>query len=525
VKLIIRLGTTGLIYLFLFWRATSVLASTVPVSASVPDLSFNPPTLIAPIADATVNTARPSFSWSRPSPVPSSPLSYYDFYLDDTVFAASVSDSLVTQDYYFYTASASAGTFNILLKTDLAQGYHTWKVIAYTENGISSASETRLFYLDSITPFISVTKVDNQTLSWNTSVPTSIPSIENRYLTISTSDPIIGGGIETYSNIQIVLVCPAGLSGCSNQIFTGNISTGLWNSHFYGLQRGRTYTVTISATDAAGNTNLFPDFFITFGTPIPTITPTSRITPTSIVTPTASVSAPITPSIFPPLPSISIAPPINELNIITPASYVPATPPAPTPPPVKKETAFKPLYLFYLFLLILMVFGLPLHLLMASIGTATPLRFTLKFLTILAFPFFRKKSYQTIPFSSIDIFIPDKLDHAWQSTIADIKGFYSLRSPIPDKIFIEMSAVGRSWKNNLFRGSLIPLCCLCPLLTSHQDGHTRLRKTLYDNRIIPLIIALITSTTAFVITPSYFIFIYLYFSLQYLFSEYIYPKI
>jgi len=183
------------------------------------------------------------------------------------------------------------------------------------------------------------------------------------------------------------------------------------------------------------------------------------------------------------------------------------------------------MYPFYLLLLILIVFGLPLHLLMASIGTATPLRFALKFIVILAFPFLRRKTYQTIPFSFINVFIPDKLDHPWQSTVSDVQGFYDLRSPIPDNIFIEMSAVGRPWKNNLLRGSLMAYSCLCPRPTTPQNNRTRLRKRIYTARIIPLVIALTTSTTAIIITPSYSIFIYAYFSLQYLFSEYLYPKI
>jgi len=476
---------------------TNPQSFTTSVSATIPDLSFEPPTLLTPAINAALNTTRPVFSWSRPSPLPAlSPLSYYNFFLDGAVFAASISDSLTTQDYYFYTASASAGIFNLLLKTDLAQGYHTWSVIAFTENGISSASETRNFYIDSIPPFISVTKIDRQSLSWNTATPGSIPPVENRYLTVTTKDPIIKGDVESFSNFQIILICPQNIPKCEIQVFTGNISSGHWETHFSDLLPNQIYTIKISATDPSGNSTIFPDFFITY--------------PVSLLLA---------------LPSIPISPPIELLNVITPTSYVPATPPAPMLPPAKKVTTIRPMYPFYLLLLILIVFGLPLHLLMASIGTATPLRFALKFIVILAFPFLRRKTYQTIPFSFINVFIPDKLDHPWQSTVSDVQGFYDLRSPIPDNIFIEMSAVGRPWKNNLLRGSLMAYSCLCPRPTTPQNNRTRLRKRIYTARIIPLVIALTTSTTAIIITPSYSIFIYAYFSLQYLFSEYLYPKI
>ncbi|EKD52845.1 MAG: hypothetical protein ACD_61C00221G0003 [uncultured bacterium] len=515
MKSIYRLATTGLVCLLVFCRVSIVFAVTNPVtgtasvSATVPDLSFNPPTLLTPAVNATLNTVRPSFSWLRPSPTPASPLSYYDFYLDGAVFAASVSDSLVSQSYYFYTASASGGIFNISLKTNLSQGYHTWQVIAFTENGISSASETRTFYIDSYPPFISVTKIDKHTLDWSTADPISIPPLENRYLFVSTPDPIIGGKVEASSNIQIILMCPQNIPTCQTQIFTGNISSGLWETHFFGLLPGHTYPVAISATDAAGNTTVFPEFYLTFGTTL---------------FPTASPSASVTPSLI--LPSISLTPPTNLLNIITPGPYIPRTPPSPTPPPpALPKGPLITLDRFYLFLLILMIFGLPLHLLMTTIGARTPVRFVCKFLLILAFPFLRRKMYQTVPFCFIDIFISDKLDHPWQSVVSDINGNYRLRSPIPEKILIEISAVGRSWKDALVKGSIIPVTCLVPLLTSPQDSRTRLLKGVYDNRVIPIIIALLTSTTAFIIKPSYFILIYLYFTLQYLFSEYIYPKI
>jgi len=172
-----------------------------------------------------------------------------------------------------------------------------------------------------------------------------------------------------------------------------------------------------------------------------------------------------------------------------------------------------------------MVFGLPLHLLMTALGAGTPVRFACKFLLILAFPFLRKKMYQTVPFCFINIYISDKLDHPWQTVVSDINGNYRLRSPIPEKILIEISAVGRSWKDSLVKGSIIPLSCLVPLLTNPQDSRTRLLKRVYDNRVIPIIIALLTSTTAFFLKPSYFVLVYLYLTLQYLFSEYLYPKI
>ena len=181
--------------------------------------------------------------------------------------------------------------------------------------------------------------------------------------------------------------------------------------------------------------------------------------------------------------------------------------------------------LFYYFLLILMIFGLPLHLFMATIGSATPLEFVGKYLFILAFPFLRRRKYQTVPYCFMNIYISDKLEHPWQTVVSDGRGFYNLKSPIPPDLFISLTAFGRAWRENLYKGAIIPISCFVPLIVKPLDDQMKLQKTIYDIRIIPLILALLTGTGAFLINPSYFIVLYLYLSAQYMFSEYLYPKL
>ncbi|KKT85745.1 MAG: hypothetical protein UW84_C0023G0009, partial [Candidatus Collierbacteria bacterium GW2011_GWA2_44_99] len=345
------------------FAVTNPQTSTSSVSATVQDQSFTAPVLLLPAHNDRLKTARPTFSWLRPSPLPITPLNHYDFYLDGAVFASGLADSLISVDFYFYSATASAGTFYVTPKTDLAQGYHTWKVIAYNNVDISATSSTRTFYLDSLPPFISVTNVDQTPLTWTTADPTTIPSVENRYLTVTTANPKVKGAVEA------------------------------------------SYTAKASATDAAGNSTLFPDFFITYG------------------------SSPTTPA-FPTLPlGGTLTPPPNLLATITPAPLTYGPPVSPTPPPKKDTGRFNSVDLFYRFLIILIVLGLPTHLIMAAFGTQTPLNFVPKFLFILAFPFLRPKRYQTTPFAFITIFIADKLDKPWQTVVSDIKGFYRLKSP------------------------------------------------------------------------------------------------
>lgn len=504
--------------IFLSISGRPIFASTSTVSATVLDQTFNGPILITPTANALVNTTRPVFSWNRPTPLPASPLNHYDYYLDGAVFALGLSDSLTSVDFYFYTASASGGVFSLTPKTDLAQGYHTWSVTAYSDAEISASSETRTFYVDSVSPDISITNADTMALNWTTADPTTIPAVEGRYITVTSDTPLIQGTVEVSSNWKIVLICPLNIPSCTSQTYTANSITGLWEYRLSKLIGGYTYTVKVSATDAVGNSTLFPDFFLTYGhlISIPTSTPTPTVSPEA------------TPSSFPtlPLPGMTLTPPPGLLAVITPSPYDNTPPISPTPPPKKtSSTSTKALDLFYIFLLILIILGLPLHLLMSIVGTRTPVSYVLRFLLILAFPFLRQKKYQTFPFTFIRIFASDKLDRPWQVTVTDINGYYNLKDSIPENIFISLSTTHRVWKDSLFKGSTLPTSCLYPVMARQQDAQDPLRKIFYDTRIVPLIIACLTSITAFTIRPSYPVLIYTYMSLQYLFSEYIYPKI
>lgn len=536
-----------IVTILLFSRVSPVFSAGVEtsgadVSATVIAQSFNAPTLIAPTNNAAINTKRPTFSWNRPSPVPSTPLHHYDLYIDDAIFAASVSDSITSQTYYFYTATASAGIFYVSLNTDLTEGTHTWKVTAYNDAGISATSETRTFYVDSIYPPIGVTKVDTTNLTWTTSDPTTIPSDGSRYITVNTEDPLLKGNVETNANIKFVLICPQNIS-CTNQSWEGNNTTGTWDHRFYDLVPNLFYTVQISATDAAGNSTFFPDFYISFGvalvTPTSTPTPSTTPTPTTTITPSISISPTATPSpsptatlsgtltpTLPPLPSGTITPPPGFAVSITPTRYISSPPVSPTIPPRKDNTRARAIYLFYMFLIVLMIFGLPLHLAMTIFSKRISFITIPNFLYLLCYPFFNNKTHQTAPFTQIKFFISDQLNRPWQRIISDIKGDYALPASIPEKIYITLLCEGRDWKRNvLVKGSLINQSCLCPIIKTSLNTREKVRKLIYDLRVIPLVIACLTSTTALFIQPSIYIIIYLYFSLQYSYSEYIYPKL
>lgn len=237
-------------------------------------------------------------------------------------------------------------------------------------------------------------------------------------------------------------------------------------------------------------------------------------------TPTATVTPVISPT-----PEISISPSFTPEIEVIPTPYILTPPVSPTPPLeaelVKPKTSFVTNNWFIL----LLVFGLPLHLLMALLGTKTSISILPKFLFVLLFPFFGKKEYQTAPFATLQMFNPDKLDSPWQTKIADVKGFYNLTSPLLEKIFVKMSCVGRFWKNTIILGNILPSSCLLPILADSQTSQDRLQKIIMRLRSLPLIVACLTSGYAMIVAPNYFYLIYLYLSLQYAFSEYLYPHL
>lgn len=178
-----------------------------------------------------------------------------------------------------------------------------------------------------------------------------------------------------------------------------------------------------------------------------------------------------------------------------------------------------------LIIILLLVFGLPLHLFMTFYGTKTRFTLLFRFLPVLFFPFLGKKDYQTVPFVTLDMFDPDKLDSSWQTKVSDIKGFYSLTSPLINKIFITITGAGRHWKNIIVDGAILPKTCLFPILDDPKIPSNRLRQRFMTYRSIPLAIACITSGLALTFLPNYFFLIYLYLSLQLAFSEYLYPRL
>ncbi len=507
-------------------------ADNATVSATVANVSdtLYAPTLISPTNNSATNSARATFNWRRPSPLPiTNTIDHYDLYIDDVVFAASVPDSLTTQDFYFYTATGSSGLFYIGLKQDLTQGYHTWKVAVYDNTGQNTSTGTWTFYIDSIAPFITLTSIDSTTYNWSTGG--TIPAESSRYLSVNSSSPTLNGLVETNSNLLVTLTCPSPVpTGCVTQSTTINSTDGSWSKQFTGLVANLYYTVSMAATDAGGNSTTFPNFYIIYATT--TTTPTAITTPTSIsptakatLTPTLTGLVTLTPTQTIPQVTGILTPPPDLAALVTPTSFVPKVPPVPTPPP-QKTTKPRIAYAYGPIILILfLLLGLPTHLTLASIGVSAKFNNVLRFIFTLGFPFLKRKNTTTLPFTFIEVFDSQKPHKHPYKTVSDINGNIYFPDNLVPQVLIKTKNTNFALNDFVYPSMLLPHTCLIPLPKRSKGASESLKNNLYNLRTAPLIIAILTSAVGLYFYSNLYIFTYLYLSLQYAFSEYYYPRI
>lgn len=529
-----QLILTGLILIYTFSLHAAFAVTTVtensPVSASVPSSgTFYGPTLISPPDNHATNSARTSFIWKRPSPLPSgSSLHHYDLFIDDVVFAANIPDSLTSQDFYFYTASASAGTFYVSLKQDQTQDYHTWRVAVYDDIGQNTATSNWTYYIDSIAPFISLTKINTTSYSWNSSILGSIPEESQRYITVTNNNPKLTGKVETNANFQFSLVCPSGApSTCTNQSWISNSTDGNWEQQLTSLTANINYSVILSATDATNNTTIFPTFYLKYATSSVTATPTTTTSPTGTTTPSPTLPGlTSTPTQIPlPSTSITLTPPPNLAAQITPTPFIARTPPAPTPPPKKQAAVVEgPNYLNIL-IIILLCLGLPTHLFLSGFGLGIKLKDTLKFLLIYGFPFLRRHNALTRSFSQITIYDAKNPQKPIFTTLSDINGRYFLPNSFTNQLFVRVKKIGYNWKDQIINKNNLLSSCLITYQKRFLTDEENIRIYSYNNlRIIPLAVALMTSSACMYFLRNTYTIVYLFLTLQYIYSEFFYSN-
>jgi len=357
------------------------------------------PTLISPANDSLTNNRYENFVWQPATST--SGIHHYTLYLDDLIVVPYITNALY-QNTPLYTATFSSNRFILQLKSPLSEGSHTTKILAYTNQNNSASSSTHTFTVDATIPLIILQAVDKHIVYWASHDPYSIPPADQRHFDVTTSQPLLTGKTEAGANFKISLACPPATPSCQDQSYTGTVSDGNWKHRFYHLEAGLTYTAYLSATDPAGNSNIFPAFTITY---TPTSIFTLPIFPTTTPTPTPTTTIPA------PTPR-----PAEELAPLIEPPPSPTLPPAPiTPTPT---TVFPPDWFLPLTLLLILS-----HLTFTAFSSAIPLTLIPRFLGLLLLPPFlfprddltlsinSQNSTQPLPFTTINVFSLDRLQN------------------------------------------------------------------------------------------------------------------
>lgn len=475
------------------------------------------PQLLFPDANAVTNNPFEPLGFKRAYSITG--VSHYNLYIDDVLSAGNINHSPISQDSYFFSSNRVGETIQVNLKYPMSEGRHKWQVTAVSLAlpSITANSESRYFYVDSSVPLIVLTNVGNNSMSWASYDPSTIPPAP-RELIVNSKDPLLKGKVEAYSNLKISLLCPNVQSAiynaqCIDQSITVNETDGNWEHLFHNLVKDVKYTGYLAAVDAAGNTNIFPEFFVTYqpfsfiSYIFPTATPT--VTPSPISTPTPS-----SPVIITPTPSIKTPPPqpsIPPQRLLTPA----------TPQPQILDTRY---------LILLTLIGLLLHLGLTSFGAGIAISQFPSFLWHLLLPFFVPHDYQTISnstlsFVSLSLYNADNIKDKSFQTVSQIKGFFSLPAHLKKHIFIKVHRPGFIFQDRILDSRTLSSIKRIKLEAKKRlTALERLQVSSLGVRWLPLLIADLTGLLYLSVTVSPSALTYTLIAIQLTYSEYIYPR-
>jgi len=452
---------------------SAVLAVTNPQSSgditnstTIPDSTVTAPILRTPTDDSITNNRYEQFSWTRSTC--DTGVSHYNLYLDNIIVASHIAHSTAIDDIIYTT-----------LTTPISDGEHTWYVIAYGSQGNSATSETHTFTVDATTPIIILLAVQKNTMYWATNDPYSIPPYDQRHLTVTNKNPLLSGKVEALSNLKLSLM----RGSEPHKTITINDPDGEWEHRFYNLEPNITYLAYLSATDAAGNSNIFPTFTIQY-TPIPILLrlikdpekgPTLR--PAADIEPASGLQRPEVPP--PPLPA-QVLPPQKLGGPVIPA---------------QAET-----YLIPLSLLTLLA-----HLAMTAFGAGIRPRLWPRLLYLL---FFKKNP----PLITILLYNPDNQKLIY-TTLMDSTSY-------PNGFFLKATFPGYKPFTNL-----TPL--QTPIVLKPKPSKTPL-ETLQNfsltTRSLPLGLSLLTAVIHLIILPIPAAFMLFIAGSDLLYTQYIAPK-
>jgi len=469
-------------------------------AATIPDSTITAPVLRTPVTDSITNNRYEQFSWTRSTS--DTGVSHYTLYLDDLIVSSYITHA-PEQDTNQSTATADNDNLYLTLKSPLSEGQHLWYVLAYGVGGSSVRSETKYFTIDTTIPIIILQAVDKNTLYWATNDPFTIPPYKERHLTVTTKNPLLSGKIEANANFKLSLACPQNTTNCQNQSIIINNPDGHWKHRFKDLIPNLTYTAYLSATDAAGNSNIFPEFTITY-TPSPLLSIIPLFTQ---------------PKISPKALEVGISPSTKPQELTLPTELLKQPPPRPTPPirpPTKKLTT--PLKgSISTTLIYLSLFFLLLHLSLIIFGAGIRPRLTPKLFWILFNPLSKRQPNLATPtFTTLLLYDPNNPKLIY-STISNLQNSFNLPA---QPAFLKATHPSYQPYSQLLNGYQP----ISPITLNSKTSLTpleQLQDLSLTIRSIPLSVSLLTAIISLILTPNLPALTLLTLSLDLLYTQYL----
>lgn len=308
---------------FYFFSGQLVYASTVGVTASIPDTEPpSSPILIAPTDGALLSDNTPTFSWYESTD--NMGVSHYAFYLNGTLRYNNLPLNGQNTSQYLLTYDSLNGIYSLTPKVSLADGAYTWRVVAVDYANLSSSSDTWDFRLDTLAPNFVLTKIGDTSVNISASNPNSVPSsailiFQNDS---TANEPMLIAQGEAHSAVKLTVTVP----GDPSQIFTQNISSdGVYELKLGILPRDVDIRLDFIITDLAGHVSVLEKVY--FRIPLhywpphtPTPTPSPPAPPDQVLTPT-------------PVPTVISPPGGPPLTPVVGGGPTLAPTPTPTPTP------------------------------------------------------------------------------------------------------------------------------------------------------------------------------------------------
>ncbi|HZZ98717.1 MAG TPA: Ig-like domain-containing protein, partial [Candidatus Saccharimonadia bacterium] len=268
----LRTIVCGVVALSLLIGAFGSVARVLPVHAGIGDtgvldtetLSTNPkprtgkitasvvdnqppsvPILVSPENNALLSTNIFPFVWKESTD--DRGVVKYQLYLDGNLLFDNISTSnSSTADY---THTSSGGVSSLTPKHALADGLHTWKIVAYDQVGNNASSTTWSFTIDTTAPVIVIKMIGDLVVSISSQDTSTIPT---HPLILYANNPVISGTTEANAKVQLSFTPPGGSLTTLNTVAAAN---GSFSFTMPTLPRNVVILLTFVAQDAAGNTS------------------------------------------------------------------------------------------------------------------------------------------------------------------------------------------------------------------------------------------------------------------------------